>query len=327
MSQLQNRQNVIKGIFIVVILILLIKLFYIQIINSEYKFSARNNAVRFEVQQAARGLIYDRNGELLVSNVASYDLMVIPKEVTEIDTLKLCDLSGMNLKEFRKKLKVAADYSNYKESVFSKQLNTTSAHRIQESLNIFNGFYVRVNTTRDYPVDVAAHAIGFLGEVDEEKIKDKYYTKGDLEGKTGIEASYEKQLRGEKGMKMVLVDAHNTSKGSFNNGMHDTLAIHGKNITSTLLRQDLSACIEQLNDTDFAITKHGKVIAVLTTLERFESSAGGVTPVSPVAPPVRPSTVDIDPYTMPAVDGYDSDDWSEGLDDEFENYLNGLAAG
>ena len=100
-----------------------------------------------------------------------------------------------------------------------------------------------------------------------------------------------------------------------------------KNITSTLLRQDLSACIEQLNDTDFAITKHGKVIAVLTTLERFESSAGGGTPVSPVAPPVRPSTVDIDPYTMPAVDGYDSDDWSEGLDDEFENYLNGLAAG
>ena len=114
-----------------------------------------------------------------------------------------------------------------------------------------------------------------------------------------------------------------------------------KNITSTLLRQDLSACIEQLSDTDFAITKHGKVIAVLTTPERFEVdstgswgggrppevSTAGVTPVRPVSPPVRPSAPRIDPYAMPAVDGYDSEDWSEGLDDEFEKYLNGLATG
>jgi len=234
MHQLKERKRVVKGIFIIVILILLLKIFYIQIINSQYKYSARSNAIRFEVQQAARGLIYDRNGTLLVSNIASYDLMVVPKEVTELDTLKLCKLADITIQEFREKLKSSLNYSKYKESVFSKQLNTNSAYQIQESLNIFNGFYIRVNTTRDYPINAAAHAIGFLGEVNDEKIKEKYYTKGDLEGKTGIEASYENQLRGDKGMKMVLVDAHNTSQGSFNNGDHDTLAIHGKNITTTL---------------------------------------------------------------------------------------------
>ena len=100
-----------------------------------------------------------------------------------------------------------------------------------------------------------------------------------------------------------------------------------KNITSTLLRQDLSACIEQLNETDFAITKHGKVIAILTTPERFETPTGEVTPirpVTPVRPPSRPAKTEIDLYAMPLDDGYDSDDWGEGLDDEFENYLNDL---
>ena len=102
MVQLQGRQQIIKGIFIIVILIFLLKLFYIQVINSKYKYSAQNNAIRFEAQQAARGLIYDRNGELLVSNIASYDLMVIPKEVTPLDTLKLCRLTGLDIEEFRR---------------------------------------------------------------------------------------------------------------------------------------------------------------------------------------------------------------------------------
>ena len=234
MVQLQARQRIIQGIFIVIILIFLLKLFYIQVINTKYKYSAQSNAIRFEVQQAARGLIYDRNGKLLVSNIASYDLMVIPKEIEEFDTLKLCSLAEINIQDFREKLNSATNYSKYKESVFSKQLKTSAAHKIQESLNEFSGFYVRVNTTRDYPVKVAAHAIGYLGEVGKEKIKEKYYTKGDLEGKTGIEASYEKDLRGEKGMKLVLVDAHNTPQGSFKNGEHDTLALHGRNLITTL---------------------------------------------------------------------------------------------
>ena len=234
MRQLQGRQYIVKGIFLSVILILLIKLFYIQIVDSQYKKSAKKNAIRFEVQQAARGLIYDRNKKLIVSNVASYDLMVIPREVQEFDTLSLCELAEITKEEFKKTLQEAKDYSDYKESVFSKQLNTVNAHKIQELLNTFNGFYIRVNTTRDYPVDVAAHVIGYLGEVGKEKTKEKYYTKGDLEGRTGIEASYEESLRGSKGMKLILVDSRNRPQGSFNNGKHDSLAIHGRNIITTL---------------------------------------------------------------------------------------------
>jgi len=234
MRQLQGRQYIVKGIFLSVILILLIKLFYIQIVDSQYKKSAKKNAIRFEVQQAARGLIYDRNKKLIVSNVASYDLMVIPREVQEFDTLSLCELAEITKEEFKKTLQEAKDYSDYKESVFSKQLNTVNAHKIQELLNTFNGFYIRVNTTRDYPVDVAAHVIGYLGEVRKEKTKEKYYTKGDLEGRTGIEASYEESLRGSKGMKLILVDSRNRPQGSFNNGKHDSLAIHGRNIITTL---------------------------------------------------------------------------------------------
>ena len=234
MRQLQGRQQIVKGIFLSVILILLIKLFYIQIIDSQYKKSAKNNAIRFEVQQAARGLIYDRNKKLIVSNIASYDLMVIPREVKSMDTLSLCNLAEITKEEFIRKLKETKSYSDYKESVFSKQLNTENAHKIQELLNTFNGFYIRVNTTRDYPVDVAGHVIGYLGEVGKEKAKEKYYTKGDLEGRTGIESSYETSLRGHKGMKLILVDSKNRPQGSFNNGKHDSLAIHGGNITTTL---------------------------------------------------------------------------------------------
>ena len=176
MIQLTGRQKIIQGIFITVIVIYLMKLFYIQIINSRYKYSARNNAIRYEVQQAALVLIYDRNGKLLVSNIASYDLMVVPKEVVEFDTLKLCSLAEINIKDFRQILETCKNYSKYKESVFSKPLKISSAHKIQESMNEFNGFYIRVNTTRDYPLKVETMSLA-LGEVDENRIKEKYYTK------------------------------------------------------------------------------------------------------------------------------------------------------
>jgi len=233
-NHLQSRKNVIKVIFLTAVIILLSKLFYIQIINSQYKRSAKNNAIRLEVQQAARGEIRDRNGKLMVAIQPSYDLMVIPKKVTEFDTLRLCELTELTLGEVRIRLKDARNYSKYKASIFSKQLPTKFAAQIKEELNSFKGFFTRVNTSRKYYVDFSAHIIGFLGEVDKEKANEKYYTKGDLEGKTGIESSYEKQLRGRKGMKMLLVDALNRPQGSFNDGKHDTLAVHGKNIDITL---------------------------------------------------------------------------------------------
>ncbi|MBT5699021.1 MAG: penicillin-binding protein 2 [Flavobacteriales bacterium] len=255
-NHLQSRKNIIKGILLTVVIILMSKIFYIQIINSQYKRSAKNNAIRPEVQQAARGVIYDRNGKLIVSNKASKDLMVIPREVVEFDTLRLCELTELSVKDVRTKLKDAKNYSKYIESVFSKQLPSKSALQIEEELNFFKGFYIRVNNSRYYNVDVAAHVIGYIGEVNEKKSNGKYYTKGDLEGKIGVEASYEKQLRGKKGMKMVLVDALNRPQGSFDNGKHDTLAVHGKNITTTL-DINLQKYAEQLMQ-----NKKGAIVAI-----------------------------------------------------------------
>ncbi len=235
MYKLKSREQVIKYIFISAILIIVIKLFFIQIVDNKFKKSANNNAIKFEVQQAARGLIYDRNGVLMVANIASYDLMVIPRDIIEFDTIRLCNLIGIEKDQFKKELKEAFEYSEWKESVLSKQLDISSAYQIQEELNTFKGFYIRVNTSRDYTTNVAAHVIGFLGEVDENKIKkEKYYIKGDLEGKTGIESAYEKELRGTKGMKLILRDAHNQFQGSYQDGIYDTLAVNGKNIISTI---------------------------------------------------------------------------------------------
>ena len=139
-NHLQSRKNTIKGILLTVVIILMSKIFYIQIINSQYKRSAKNNAIRPEVQQAARGVIYDRNGKLIVSNKASKDLMVIPREVVEFDTLRLCELTELSVKDVRTKLKDAKNYSKYIESVFSKQLPSKSALQIEEELNFFKGF-------------------------------------------------------------------------------------------------------------------------------------------------------------------------------------------
>ena len=136
---------------------------------------------------------------------------------------------------FIKNYNNAAEYSTYKESVFIKHLSKESASTLGENLYEFPGFYLKQITMREYPANSATHVIGYLGEVNLQKTKeDKYYTKGDLEGKTGIESSYELQLRGEKGMIIKLVDVHNRDQGKFRNGEFDTLAVAGKNLISTI---------------------------------------------------------------------------------------------
>ena len=270
MRELKKRQNVIKGIFLSISLILILKLFYIQIIKSEYRFSAQENAILFEPQEAARGLIFDRNNKLLVSNKASYDLIVIPREVQSFDTLKLCDICEITIDEFRESLRSAKKYSEWKETVFIKQLNNTSAYEIKERLNEFPGFYIRRSTTRDYLVKTASHTIGYLGQVNLEQIKNhKYYTKGDLIGVTGIEGAYDTILRGRKGMKMTLVDVHNRNQGSFQDGAFDTSAINGKNIICTI-DSDLQIYGEKLMRNKMgaivAIEPHsGEILCLITS--------------------------------------------------------------
>ena len=259
MKKFNSRKLVIQSVFIIVISILIIDLFIIQIINSKYKYSAKNNTIRYEAQPSVRGLIYDRNDSLLVSNIKSSDLMVIPREVTKMDTLKLCKFLKIDILRFRERLEESSNYSLYKASLFSKEIDPQSSAMIKESLHEFNGFYIRNNTVRDYKVNIAAHVLGYLGEINKENESiHKYFTNGDLEGKSGVEAAYDKDLRGEKGMNVILVDAHNRPQGSLNNKEHDSIPMLGEDIHITL-DINLQEFATQLID---SIGKIGSIIAI-----------------------------------------------------------------
>ncbi len=237
MIKFKDRHRIITGIILLITIIFLSKLFYIQVVNENYKFSANNNVLRYDVQQPVRGLIYDRYNNLIVANVPAYDLMIVPRELKgkKFDTLKFCNLIKINKEDFIKKYNKAADYSTYKESVFIKHISKENASTLGENLYEFPGFYLQKITMREYPTGSAAHVIGYLGEVNLKKTQeDKYYTKGDLAGVSGVEAAYEENLRGIKGMAIKLVDVHNRDQGKFQGGKFDTLAIAGSSITTTI---------------------------------------------------------------------------------------------
>lgn len=259
MRKYKDRYKVVSGIIIFIAFIFLSKLFYIQVMNDNYKFSANNNVLRYDVQQAVRGLIYDRDSNLIVANVPAYDLMIIPKDLKNktLDTLKFCSLVDISNEQFLKKYIKAETYSSYKESVFVKHISKEKSSTLGESLYEFPGFYLRKITMREYPTNLATHLVGYLGEVDTEKTKnDPFYTKGDLNGVSGIEASYEEDLRGTKGMSIKLVDVHNREQGKFQEGKFDTLPISGKTLISTIDIK-LQQYGEQLMD-----NKMGAIVAI-----------------------------------------------------------------
>jgi len=226
-----SRKIVIIGIFILVALIFVIRLYYLQVIDNSYKLSAENIVLRYVTQYAPRGRVFDRNGELLVYNEAAYDLMIIPRQVKNPDTLALCNLLEISKEDFEKQLNKARRYSYYKPSVFTKQISKDDAGALGEELFRFPGFYLQTRTLRHYPFPIAAHLLGSIGEVGKKEIeKDGFYHAGDYVGKSGIEKYYEKELRGKKGLKVLAVDVHNREKGSYQNGKYDTLAIAGKDI-------------------------------------------------------------------------------------------------
>jgi len=230
-----SRKIFFYAIVIIAALILLSRLFALQVLNKSYRVSAQNNVLRYVTQYPARGLIYDRNGKLLVYNQAAYDLMVIPGQTREIDTLELCTILGVDQEFFARRMRAAVQYSEYAPSVFLKMVSSETYARLQEVLYKYPGFYVQVRTLRKYTYPSAAHVLGYVGEVNNEEIKsDPYYRAGDYIGKNGIEKSYELQLRGQKGLKIFLVDVHNRVKGSYQGGRHDTIPVTGSNLVTTL---------------------------------------------------------------------------------------------
>jgi penicillin-binding protein 2 len=228
-----NRKYVIMALMVLASLMLVIRLFFLQIVNESYRLSADNNVLRYVTQYPARGLIYDRNGKLIVDNQAAYDLMVVPAQTSRIDTTGFCSLLGISNELFRDRMRAAVNYSRRAPSVFLKQISNETYARFQEKLFLFPGFYVQPRTLRKYSKPVAAHLLGYVSEVDESLIKkDPYYKSGDYIGKLGIEEAYEKELRGRRGVKIYLVDVYSRIKGSYMEGKMDTVAIQGENIIS-----------------------------------------------------------------------------------------------
>jgi penicillin-binding protein 2 len=234
-NQYVNRYYLISGIFIAVMVIYLIRLFYMQIIDSSYKYSSENNSQRYVTLYPSRGLISDRNGKIIVSNRAAYDLMVNPQELRAFDTTEFCSILNITPEYVRTTIQKARSYSKYKSSPFLYQISDSMYGLFQEKLYKFPGFYVQPRTLRYYEKKTAAHLLGYVGEVDSSDIrKDPYYQMGDYIGMSGIERAYEKELRGIKGAKIYLVDVHNRIKGSLAEGKFDKPSYPGKNITSTI---------------------------------------------------------------------------------------------
>ena len=230
-----NRKYVIIAFIVLASVVLIIKLFRIQVVEVSYRLSADNNVLRYVTQYPARGLILDRNGKILVSNQAAYDIMVVPAQTSKLDTTEFCDVLGITREIFKERLKAAINYSRRAPSIFLKQVSAETYARFQEKMFMYPGFYVQPRTLRKYSRPVAAHVLGYVSEVDDNIIKkEPYYKPGDYIGKTGIEESYEKEIRGKKGVKIFLVDVYSRIKGSYEEGRRDSDAVQGKNIISSI---------------------------------------------------------------------------------------------
>lgn len=241
--RLEKRKFVIGSIALGIVLIYLMRLFTLQIATDDYKKNADSNAFLNKIQYPSRGAIYDRSGKLLVFNQPAYDISIIPKEVEDLDTLDLCQSLNITREQFLRIMRDMKDrrrnpgYSFYTNQLFMAQLSAEECGVFQEKLFKFHGFYIQRRTIRQYAYQVAAHALGDIGEISAKEMKaDKegYYIRGDYVGKLGVEQSYEKYLRGEKGIEILLRDAHGRIQGHYMDGKYDRPSVPGKNLTLSL---------------------------------------------------------------------------------------------
>src|SRR5210317_149975 len=211
------------------------RLFYLQVYKRDNYSIYDDNAIRKVFNYPKRGYIYDRNGELLVANQPSYDVMVIPNEVKPLDTLEFCNLLKITKKNFDNYYNRAENYSPWLPSVFLAHLSKEDYAVLAEKMRKYQGFYIQKRSLRDYQTTIGANVLGYIAEANQSEInKDPYYKMGDLIGKQGIEKSYEKELRGVKGVKFIQKDRFNRDIGPYKNGTLDTLPIPGKDITVTI---------------------------------------------------------------------------------------------
>ncbi|GAA4339867.1 penicillin-binding protein 2 [Mucilaginibacter gynuensis] len=236
MNSFFERRYIIAGIFITIVLVLLARLFYIQIVDDRYLLYAEKNVIRKTILYPARGPILDRNGKVLVQNEPVYDIMVVPKQVLPFDTAEFCSLIGIDKEGFDKRFTKAKKHSPYLASIFEKQLSVEFYRTLQERLSDFPGFFGQLRSVRTYPDSSAAQFLGFIGEANDKDIKrsNGYYRLGDYVGISGVEKAYESTLRGQRGVQNQMVDSRNVAKGRYANGAFDTVAVAGERLISSL---------------------------------------------------------------------------------------------
>ena len=254
----KSRSYVIQGIIVGIFVVYLIRLFYLQIIDDTYKQIADDRGIRKEQVDPDRGQIFDRTGKLIVYNEPSYKLMVVPSQVEKIDTIRFCEIIGIDKEQFIKKMKDAKSFSRVRESVFLSQISAEEFGRIEEYLYEFKGFYTAISPVRKYAYPSAAHLLGYVAEVDSNDIKKSngYYRNADVIGKSGVEKSYENLLRGQKGYKNIVIDRFGRDVGRLNNGSEDIAPVAGKNLTLTI-DIELQTYAEQL-----MANKRGALVAI-----------------------------------------------------------------
>lgn len=258
-----SRKTAIQAVILIICLTFLGKLFYLQVVDVQYKELAEANSLQRVIDYPYRGIIYDRNQQIMVYNVPIYDIMVVPRDLDKnMDTVGLARTLGMTFEDARKELRKARSYSRNRPSVFMKQLSQQDFARVQERLLDFPGFYVNPRTVRAYPHGSSANVLGYIGEISQprlDKLKaegDNTYKSGDYIGISGMEKQYEKELRGRRGIKYMLVDVHGATKGQFKGGAFDTSSVRGENITAGL---DLE--LQKLGDT-LMQNKTGSIVAI-----------------------------------------------------------------
>lgn len=232
----ESRKEIVQIVFVLVGIVFLVKLFSIQVLDDSYAEMAEGNAIMRQVEYPFRGLIYDRNGKLIVYNTPEYDIEVVRKEIKGFDSLRFCEVFDMSIEQLRakfKEMKARKEYSPYKPTLFLDQLSNEDFARVQDHMDEFPGFYIQARTTRAYISRTAANALGYVSEINKDQLardKSKFYKQGDYIGQSGIESFYEQQLRGKRGVRLILRNVKGIEKGSFKDGKYDTLSVPGQDL-------------------------------------------------------------------------------------------------
>lgn len=239
--KLAKRRYVIGGFICLIVVIYLFRLFSLQVGDDKYKENAESNAFLRRVIYPARGLIYDREGRLIVFNQPAYDVMIIPKDVGNFDTVALCNTLNITKVQLQEKWtemknpKKNPGYSAYTPQKLISHLSPEDYGRLQEKLYLFPGFFIQTRTVRQYNYAAGSNILGNIREVSATDVeRDRYYRSGDYTGDLGVEKSYEKHLRGVKGVEILMKDAYGRIKGKYENGIHDVAPLSGRNLTLSI---------------------------------------------------------------------------------------------